>query len=395
MPRWIHNRAEHILSKNPSMPKSEAFAIATQQDHATGHTPKGFGTVAGKQKAKAKFDTPKGDEQQSNPGGLVSPKMAAASFTHVVSVRTTQSGAGSLRDILHNIQQNGATGHTFGVVTTDKPARHIGSWDGDGGDAMDRATMRKMSEAVGTLLVTTGLLGKLGFASSAYGGQPAQNGPGMRGRSQIPPFTAPPIAVKEARLGSLRRVGELVTGSRASKLYDAALRHSEAARGGSPAHTKASRKLRGLAHKEEDNVGRMQGALAAGTGLGAAADLTGFAERRAKAKEAGVGVGAGMSASQYSGPLSYGPINQESAIPAFISPGMTKTDPRLEAPAYATGGDKTAGAATGAMSAVGRLRSSQRLTAPKLTGFSGPSIADIAKPKGFGKPLSGALKGTL
>jgi len=392
MPEWMHNRAEHILAKNPSMPKSEAFAIATQQSHATGHSPKGFGTAEGRAKAKAKFDTPKGDEHRANPGNLTSSKMAAAAFTHVVSVRTTRDGAGALRDILHNIQQNGAPGHSFGIVTTDKPARHIGSWDGDGADTMALPTMHKMASVVGWLLESTGLLGKLGFASSSYGGQPAQNGPGMRGRSQIPPFVAPPIEVKAA---GLRRVGELVTGSRANKLYDAALRHADSARGGSAASAKAVRKLRGLAHMEEGNVGRMQGALATGAGIGAVADLTGFAERRAKAKEAGVGVGAGMSASQYSGPLSYGPFKQESAIPAFISPGMTKTDPRLEAPAYATGGNKTAGAATGAMTAAGRLRASQRLTAPKLTGFSGPSIADIAKPKGFGKPLSGALKGTL
>jgi len=55
MPAWIHNRAEHILSKNPAMPKSQAFAIATQQSHATGHTPGGYGTAEGKQKAKRKY----------------------------------------------------------------------------------------------------------------------------------------------------------------------------------------------------------------------------------------------------------------------------------------------------------------------------------------------------
>ena len=45
MPEWVHNRAEHILAKNPSMPKSEAWAIATQQGHAIGKTPKGYGTA--------------------------------------------------------------------------------------------------------------------------------------------------------------------------------------------------------------------------------------------------------------------------------------------------------------------------------------------------------------
>lgn len=329
MPEWLHNRAEHILAKNPSMPKSEAFAIATQQSHATGHSPKGYGTAKGRRIAKAKFSTPKADEKRSNPGGLESPKLKHA------------------------------------------------------------------AAAVLQYMEATGLLEKFGFAASAYGGQPAQNAPGMRGRSQIPPFVAPPIEVKEANIQPLRRIGELVTGNKANKLYEAGRRHAELARDGSAAHAKASRKLRSLAYKEEGNVGRAQGALATGAGIGVAADLTGLAERHGKAKEAGMGVGAGMSTSQYSGPLSYGPFKQESGIPAFVSPNMTKTDPRLEAPAYAVGGDKTAEAGTGAMSAVGKLRSAQRLTAPKTTGFAGPSIADVAKPRGYGKPLPGALKGTI
>jgi hypothetical protein len=34
MPAWIHNRAEHLLAKNPKMNKSQAFAIATKQSKA-------------------------------------------------------------------------------------------------------------------------------------------------------------------------------------------------------------------------------------------------------------------------------------------------------------------------------------------------------------------------
>ena len=75
MPEWMHNRAEHILAKNPSMPKSEAFAIATQQGHALHKNPKGYGTARGRHEAKAKFDTPKDDVKKANPGGLESPKM--------------------------------------------------------------------------------------------------------------------------------------------------------------------------------------------------------------------------------------------------------------------------------------------------------------------------------
>ena len=67
MPQWIHDRARHIQSKNPSMPESEAFAIATQQAHATGNSPKGYGTAKARKKAKKKYPTPGDDEQQAKP----------------------------------------------------------------------------------------------------------------------------------------------------------------------------------------------------------------------------------------------------------------------------------------------------------------------------------------
>jgi hypothetical protein len=249
MPKWVHDRAEHLLAKNPSMSKSMAFAIATQQGEAGGHTPKGFGTSKGKHEAKAKYSTPKDDERRANPGHLDSPKLAAV-----------------------------------GQVALE-------------------------------VLKATGLLAKLGFATSQYAGTPAQNAPGMKGQSQIPAFAPPPIEHKDT-----------------------------------------------------------------------------FGE-----KAAGMGVGAGTTTSQYSGPLSYGGFKQTSQVPAYTAPAMTKYDPSLEAAPSATGGAKTAAsmAATGAMGAAGKLRTAQRVGAPKLTGFSGPSISQIAKPKGFGTPLSGATKGPL
>ena len=76
MPKWIHDRAEHILAKNPSMPKSQAFAIATQQSHALGKSPKSWGTEEGREKAKAKYKTPSDDKKTANPGNLKSEKMA-------------------------------------------------------------------------------------------------------------------------------------------------------------------------------------------------------------------------------------------------------------------------------------------------------------------------------
>lgn len=77
MPEWIHDRAEHILAKNPSMPKGEAFAFATQQSHAVGKSPKGYGTAEGRHEAKVKYDTPHDDKKTANPGDLSSAKLAA------------------------------------------------------------------------------------------------------------------------------------------------------------------------------------------------------------------------------------------------------------------------------------------------------------------------------
>lgn len=64
MPAFIHHRADRIMTSNPSMPKSEAFAIATQQSHALGKSPKGYGTPEGHAAAKAKYTTP-GDDQKT------------------------------------------------------------------------------------------------------------------------------------------------------------------------------------------------------------------------------------------------------------------------------------------------------------------------------------------
>lgn len=70
MPKWIHDRARHIQAKNPEMAESTAFAIATQQAHATGKSPKGYGTTEGRQQAKAKYPTPKDDKKTADPGGI-------------------------------------------------------------------------------------------------------------------------------------------------------------------------------------------------------------------------------------------------------------------------------------------------------------------------------------
>lgn len=56
--RWIHDRAHHIMSKNEDMDKSTAYAIATQQAHKVGKSPKGFRTAEGVRTARAKMSGP-------------------------------------------------------------------------------------------------------------------------------------------------------------------------------------------------------------------------------------------------------------------------------------------------------------------------------------------------
>ena len=55
MPAWIHEREKHIKEKNPNMPESEAWAISTLQSHASGHSPKDYGTEEARIRAKKKY----------------------------------------------------------------------------------------------------------------------------------------------------------------------------------------------------------------------------------------------------------------------------------------------------------------------------------------------------
>lgn len=68
MPQWIHDRAKHLRKKNPEMSESQSFAIATQQSHAAGKSPKGYGTSEGRREAKQKYDSPaRAYEKQADP----------------------------------------------------------------------------------------------------------------------------------------------------------------------------------------------------------------------------------------------------------------------------------------------------------------------------------------
>lgn len=75
---WIYRRAHRILEESPETPKHVAYAVATQQGHKVGKSPKGFRTERGMREAKAKYLLPKQEYQKmaqfgESPLGEVAP----------------------------------------------------------------------------------------------------------------------------------------------------------------------------------------------------------------------------------------------------------------------------------------------------------------------------------
>lgn len=196
MPEWIHNRAEHILAKNPSMPKSEAFAIATQQSHATGHTPKSYGTPTGKHKAKEKYDTPGNDEQKANPGNLDSPKMASlgkeAISPALISKTLSTAPSSRIKSFIGNIANQEAKAVKTKLPVPDVTFSNHGFWGpSDNRDAMRRAAQAELNKraaavppplpaaanAVKSVLPKPKLYGEEGFQALMQGARGAKTNP--------------------------------------------------------------------------------------------------------------------------------------------------------------------------------------------------------------------------
>lgn len=57
--KWVHDRAHHIMGKNPEMPKGMAYAIATQQGHKVGKSAKKHRTKEGLRVARVKYSLPR------------------------------------------------------------------------------------------------------------------------------------------------------------------------------------------------------------------------------------------------------------------------------------------------------------------------------------------------
>lgn len=119
MPQWIHDRARHIQAKNPEMPESQAFAIATQQSHSLGKSPKGYGTAEGKRTAKQKYKTPGDDKKTADPGGKGEAFEKAARLEHLAPF------VDSFSDELHKIANlgNGLPMPLPGMTDSDNKAQ--------------------------------------------------------------------------------------------------------------------------------------------------------------------------------------------------------------------------------------------------------------------------------
>ena len=267
MPAWIHDRAEHVLAKNPSMNKSTAFAIATQQSHKMGKSPKGYGTKAGKRTARAKFDKPRKEYVRgANPGKLESPKMTSGKEKQGMGI-----GQGAWK------QQAGFTPTGMKTPTQRlKKSMNVGKFNPDKG-------LKPLSMKVGSVdfAAFTDEVGKLG-------------------------------EVNQMRLNPKPHV-KAVDPTPPNKLF--------------------------------------------------------------KIKQ-------GFATSQYSGSQGGGRPRYHSMIPPWRQPQLKTAGPPPP---------KEKSAAIG-LTPASRLSQTQKVGAPKASAPPGPSIAQVSKPIGFGKPKPGAIK---
>lgn len=491
MPAWIHDRANHIQAKNPSMPKSEAFAIATQQSHALGKSPKGYGTAQGRETAKAKYKTPEDDKktassfaafsdelqkaawQDALPGGLADekkpkdfPPTAVRKGRKVESEHTkdkhlqTEIAMDHLTEDpkyygkLEKMEKDGMDPSLLGklkAVQSVKPALRLKKAPGQ---FLAREFNAQAARAPLAHLEMVADPFKAAFATSAYSGP--LNPLIESGASFQPPRKAPTLqrAIQKQAAGAPTRGNFMMASDipafRAPRLdraiqKDGALETKEGAPGGF---------IRGLGqaarrqvqHLKDDLVdlnyqgpqghhgaGALMGTAGIAGGLVGAGYAAGRHQEKQKAAESDgmfrtkkddeeedarlkkkegdmlpdyITYGPGdFKKSKYAMSLEdMGAFVRELQKEADVSPavpwnGGTGNPHRMasDVPPFRAPRLDRAIQKEGSMSPAGQLNKSQHVGAPKSTAPPGPSIADIAKPKGakFGIGIPGAFKTKL
>lgn len=509
MPRWIHARAKHILAKNPDMDKSQAFAIATQQSHATGKSPKGYGTEEGKSEAKSKYQDPKSMVKKPNPGNLKTPKLAAATPSLRPSPMWSSVGGSASRSPAWRSQAGFTPPGMKTPAQKLKKSMNTAKFDPNKGlkpvdiKVATVDTMRlnpkpttKSFRAVapdpsfrpktaaedpkgssGGKRVALGLAGDVASGGVTYGlsklmeravdKEKAMEGAGdlvdrvakgsktpvsfddvvdngafipdmgRRGAGKVhvnPKFKVPSVVAHELGHASIdaNRAGRIVqhpfynlsraarplagfgaglaTGASEDKRVRMAGVLAPAALHLPELGYEAGASILGLRNLRRSGTSRKQLLAAAkglapafGTYLGmtgstVAAGGVGSGIARLIDEEDGQPKKVAFQMSQYAGASGLPPMRYASGIPAWREPPVKTAGPppqKVNEDGITTRRGKTAGVLKRAniASPASQLAKNQQVGAPRLTAPPGPSIAQISKPVGFGKPMSGATKG--
>lgn len=338
MPKWLHERAKHILVKNPSMPKSEAFAIATQQSHALGKTPKGYGTPTAKWEAKEKYETPMDDEHTANPK---SPKVAALlEELHKVGAITDEEARRSL-DRLDSLDRS--------KPTLSQASRYalIGA---TAGPAVRAATNLIRGKSPLDFAQAAGKSPLRGLAADALGGATMAGAVPML-RSHFDRSAETGTLKKYMKQHELQQHVEDATPNPVAPIKQAAL---------SPRMGSVLRRASWDVDKQTLNL-----ALS-------------------KKNDASEKLKAAFQQSMYGSTGGFVDFHQVSGQPGFKKPSLASP--------IAVAKQKEAALTSTGLTPAARLSSGMRIGKPKVSAPAGPSISDIAKPTGYGMKLPGATK---
>lgn len=408
MPKWIHERAKHLLATNPDMEKGTAFAVATQQAHKLGKTPKGFGTKEGKREAKAKFDKPKKEYVKgANPGELETPKLAA-----MREELEKEALSPSAAKVLAGIGLGATGGAAAGAAGAGEGSRLKGALKGSlvGGALGAGAGWAGPRYAAGR---AGGLTGPQALGSLVEDAA-AQTSGAARRVSQRLSKRAPAAAAKPKPNLGFPAVDPAATGAFSPQALKAAsvldpkqLQAMRDALGDIevPSQTKNIERVM----KFVDSL-REKKAMIPGAGAFASTVQKGLMNPAKKLQQsqligvpkmeqpkvAPLNIKVGFATSQYSGSLGEGRFtNYASHIPPFVSPPVKTAGPPSEEKAKKT---KMAAMVdelaklNAVNSPASQLAKAQKIGGPKVTAPPGPSIQMVAKPVGYGRPTAAAIK---
>lgn len=382
MPAWIHDRARRIISKNPEIAESTAFAIATQQSHALGKSPKDFGTEEGRSKAKKKYQDPKTMKKSAFVDALPALTGLATGYSPGRSVAGETAAALAPKGRVQrseNFARNAAVIGApvgglvaMGLAKKYHLAPRLGRFMADtfpkGLIAEPDAEAELIRHGVPGVSAILGSLGGGAATGAAVGGVQQLRGPTHKREK----FAALKPSPMWGTIGGQAKTPawKAQAGFTPTGMNTASQRLQKSMSTGAFNRDKGLKPL---------DLGKMQQqAQAAATGVKMGQVMV------ALTKIADDGGHGGFSTNQYSGVMNPPSMVYASGIPSWKEPPVKTAGPP------SSGRLKTA---EPGLTPQSRLNSSRSIGAPKLSTPPGPSIAQISKPVGYGRPISGAAKG--